>query len=261
MSPLQIFNINWANLRKRNDAPAVSIDEIRFYFFSCFIYCCLFGIGAILLKKIKFKYSCYEKALSWLLSGITGFIMSIIGIISIFYLYIILNNNYSLYNIYKCIHSDPQLSRLTCIVFVSHCHMDILLGLKYYNKYIDILSGYIHHIIYTIIIYYALYYRCCLIFSLFALEEIPTVLLSIGNIHKPYRQDLVFGIIFLLLRIIYHIFICILVYISNPIIKYELYILIFGTLTMHIHWWTNWLTKYIKNKKYKINDNISSKKI
>ena len=78
------------------------------------------------------------------------------------------------------------------------------------------------------------------------IEEFPTMFLSTGSYNKELRKDNIFGITFLLTRILYHI------YLTWKFRSNSMF-LILGLLSLglHTYWFKNWFVKYIWNKYIK----------
>jgi hypothetical protein len=118
--------------------------------------------------------------------------------------------------------------------------MDCVIGRKEYNKYLLSLSGYIHHIIYIVVSVVCIKLNIILPYILFLIEELPTLILSLGKFNSNLRSDNLFGMTFFVTRIVYHIFLIMMTY------NYHIIIPIVGTLALgvHIYWFKNWLNKY-----------------
>lgn len=162
----------------------------------------------------------------------------------------------SLYFNYKFMTSESYIDELnsgdlffinlTVLYVISYFIMDCLVGYFEYHKYLCSLSGYTHHIVYTFISLLSINYNVASSFILYFIEELPTYILSIGNYHSHLRSDNLFGITFLMTRIIYHCYLIIYTYTAHPLFI----ILGFLSFCLHSYWFKNWLNKYfLKNKK------------
>ncbi len=127
----------------------------------------------------------------------------------------------------------------TILYFISYLISDIFIGKKFYHDEMQGLSGYIHHYTYIYINIVVLLTKTYNIFTLFLLEELPTFFLGIGSINEKYRNNKLFGLVFLLTRIIYHI---ILIYLfrNNSLILYPSIII----SSLHLYWFFLWIKKY-----------------
>ena len=76
-------------------------------------------------------------------------------------------------------------------------------------QHINILTGYIHHVVYSLVMLIALSTHQTYVFSLAAFLELPTFMLALSNLAPIYfRNDLVFATIFFLTRIAFHTWVC-----------------------------------------------------
>jgi hypothetical protein len=87
--------------------------------------------------------------------------------------------------------------------FISFLWADLLLGYFYYLSSFNLITGFVHHALYTIVPAIMLIYRLPSIVGLGGLFEFPTIFLSLGHLHKPLRQDVLFGVSFFGTRIVY----------------------------------------------------------
>jgi hypothetical protein len=173
-----------------------------------------------------------EKQKAYILSLKTAILMIVIGIIY--------NINYSLN-----LQLDLEFTGiLSVLYFTSYLIMDLAIGIFEYKDYIDILSGYIHHIMYILINCITLYYNIFDKYLLFMISELPSLILNLGCIEKSYRNNYLFGSTFFVTRILYHSF---LVYSLSE----SYLILFFGMLSLllHLWWFKNWTVKYLFTQK------------
>ena len=141
---------------------------------------------------------------------------------------------------------------LVVLYFTAYLIMDMYIGSYEYPEYMKTLSGNIHHSIYTIVNCTTIYFGVFPLYLLHMMSELPTFILAIGSFDSSFRNDQLFGITFLLTRIIYH---AILIY----VFRHNTAILAFGLLALglHLYWFSNWLkthgfkTLWNGNKKVK----------
>jgi hypothetical protein len=81
-----------------------------------------------------------------------------------------------------------------------HCRHSHV-GSLHYPSQVDILTGWIHHVGYIILLVNLIDKKLTAPFCIMACMEIPTLALSIGHIWKDLRNDLLFGILFFSTRI------------------------------------------------------------
>ncbi len=172
-----------------------------------------------------------------------AYIMSIKSSITLFLLSIFFNIKY--FNNYDFNSNDFTVIHLGILNLVAYFFMDCVIGRKEYNKYLLSLSGYIHHIIYIIVSVVCIKLNIIVPYILFLIEELPTLILSLGKFNSKLRSDNLFGMTFFITRIVYHVFLIIMTY------RYHILIPILGTLALglHTYWFKNWLNKYYFSKK------------
>ena len=142
--------------------------------------------------------------------------------------------------------SDNFILELSVLNLMSYLITDCYVGYNKYHKYMCTLSGYTHHIAYIFISMAALNIDASSFYFLYMIEEFPTMFLSTGSYNKELRKDNIFGITFLLTRILYHI------YLTWKFRSNSMF-LILGLLSLglHTYWFKNWFVKYIWNKYIK----------
>ena len=103
----------------------------------------------------------------------------------------------------------------------------------------NLLEGYIHHVVYIFINYYSVKINIINEYQYFFILEIPTLIKDIGTINKNLRSDLIFGSTMFIFRICYHVYLTI--FYVNSVIG-----LFFSlcTLCTHIYWFNGWVNKY-----------------
>jgi hypothetical protein len=94
--------------------------------------------------------------------------------------------------------SDTRLDRFICTFFGTFCCLDLIFGVVFYPKQLDLLTGWVHHGMYLWLMYYLHSNSIQGGFSLFLVEELPTFLLALGNViqaladkrkHVPFRDS------------------------------------------------------------------------
>lgn len=99
-------------------------------------------------------------------------------------------------------------------------------------------------------------------FALCLMEELPTFLLGAGSVCPSMRSDLAFGVSFFVLRILWHGFM--LYYHVSRSLYTGLILFIALTFTMHVQWFSTWVTKYglplVFGDKYKANKKLQTPK-
>lgn len=184
-------------------------------------------------------------------------------LVGIYYNYYYFTSNCNEAAFYQALEKKGSLNFgiLVVLYFTAYLVVDIYIGNLEYPKYMKTLAGNLHHSIYTVINLASLYVGVFPIYLLHMLSEAPTLLLSIGSFDDKFRNNNLFGVIFFLTRIVYHI---ILTFIFR---KHKLVLYIGLTaLVMHLYWFTSWFKKYGPkingpkiNKNKKVNKKITKK--
>lgn len=139
-------------------------------------------------------------------------------------------------------------TRIIAIYFQSYVLSDIIIGKVYYPKEITKVTGYIHHTLYFITIYFILRWNLSVLFVLVGIEEIPTVVLGIGYIDKSQRRDYLFGFTFFITRIVLHSIFILLVYTSYD---YPYWMMALGVFPLNLYWFYKWIMQqYRRYQEY-----------
>ncbi len=176
------------------------------------------GVSFLINKKLDIKQ------MSYISSFKSSFSMSIIGLFYFFNLEV-----------------SREDSIHYILFFTAYLLSDLLIGTIYYKKSIGFLTGYIHHSVYIIINLLSIYSNVEREYLSFMVLEIPTLLFSLGNFNSFFRRDYLFGFLFFITRICYHIYLTI--YYSSNVIIFSASIL---ALSLHFYWFKNWCDKYFK---------------
>ncbi|KAF9907988.1 hypothetical protein EC991_010336 [Linnemannia zychae] len=89
------------------------------------------------------------------------------------------------------------------VFFMAYLIMDLTLGFLYYREQVTLLAGWLHHIVYIGITYYAVTRGETYSYALYMPMEAPTIVVGIGCLSKSLRRDMLYGITFIFFRIIF----------------------------------------------------------
>jgi hypothetical protein len=196
------------------------------------------------------------KQLAWVLSLVNAFVMTVVSII---YLAVkvgdVIPKVSNLESIADVFHAKNDYCSIICLWFGLVCIYDLILGILFYPKYVQLLTGYVHHSVYLWIMYFSITgnggimtsrpFSPCFVFA--GIEEIPTFLLALGSVNSDYRTDQGFGITFFFLRILFHIFLLGYSYYSGcdtaTTVIYSM------ALVLHLNWFFTWVQKYSRPAK------------
>lgn len=125
--------------------------------------------------------------------------------------------------------------------FATSLAADLVFGCFAYRSYINLLSGWIHHVIYIALSIHGIKTGQSRAFIVFGIEEVPSMVLALGNINAAWRCDWGFGATFFCLRIVYHICVTVfaIVYAYGSTAVWTA-----GALSamMHVWWFTGWVS-------------------
>ncbi|KAF9187964.1 hypothetical protein BGZ50_001653 [Haplosporangium sp. Z 11] len=100
--------------------------------------------------------------------------------------------------------NESILATMYSAYFVSYLICDLVLGMIYYREFIDLLSGWLHHLFYFAVVSNAsLQKNVSTLFAIGAPIEASTIILATGHIFPELRSDTLFAITFVLCRIVY----------------------------------------------------------
>ena len=142
-----------------------------------------------------------EKA-AWIISSVNSFILSCVGIWKLYY--IIFEAKGSISN--EVMYSYDFVSLQACKLFVCSNVLDLVFGSLFYPKQMELLSGWIHHCVYCVIMYNILKDGASSLFAFLFVVEIPTFIKALGLIYTNLRSDILFGTTFFVFRIVFHVY-------------------------------------------------------
>uniref|UniRef100_A0A0G4HV49 Uncharacterized protein n=1 Tax=Chromera velia CCMP2878 TaxID=1169474 RepID=A0A0G4HV49_9ALVE len=215
-----------------------SITDTAVYALSCLLISAVILGGRHFFRKV-WRPDCgaIVKADAYIVSILTSVVMCTVGTIVMAQVFGQMKGITDLGTIRRLMEEEPFLGRALCLYFLAHCHMDLILGNIFYPAYLDIIIAYVHHAIYTFTILELLCRRNTFLFGLFAIDELPNIMLALGTIHKPFRTDLSFEIVWYVFRIFYHTIVMIYMACLGPGVTGKFPLLIsFLALLTHIEW-------------------------
>lgn len=234
------------------DLTKEEIVKIGILFSSLILVICI--VSKLVVKE--------EKKLSWVITLFNSGLLSVVGIC-----YAIVKSPYHwpMFTLQpghrEIFHSIDNVSALMCLWFALANAADIVFGFFFYRKYLQLLSGWAHHIIFIWIMYmcttgdglFLTIQPFAATFALSSLEEIPTFLLALGALFPQFRTDLGFGATFFIFRIAYHFYLMC----AGWIAGYDITLRVLHLLTfaLHISWFNSWRNNYAKYRKRKVEQN------
>ncbi|KAJ1667957.1 hypothetical protein IW140_002391 [Coemansia sp. RSA 1813] len=181
-----------------------------------------------------------EKQLAWVLTFPTCVVVTI-G--SIKYIAFALANGF---DVTRIIYSDP-FSLVLLGFFCSYLVWDLILGHMYYRSTINLVTGYIHHTLFICMSVFAAKQGVSAIFCLLFYNELPTILLALGNLRKEWRCDKLFAITFFSTRIALHAML-IMEFFQHSELRF-LWKLMFLVMPMHLYWFYGAMRGQMRRRK------------
>lgn len=122
--------------------------------------------------------------------------------------------------------------------------MDLLLGVLFYRPHVQLLTGWVHHVLYGALVIHLLRTNATVALVAVMVEELPTGIMALGQVEPRRRSDLAFGVAFAATRIIFHTWYALgLVTQSwatrHPAVKPAVVLSVLA-LVMHTHWFVQW---------------------
>eukprot|EP00049_Salpingoeca_infusionum_P020304 m.363779 g.363779 ORF g.363779 m.363779 type:complete len:248 (+) comp24184_c0_seq1:207-950(+) len=138
-----------------------------------------------------------RRGLAWFLTSICAVTLAGVSIPFIHRLWV-----YGVH--YEDLFSIHRVAVLGAHFFAVYLVLDLVFGYFFYREQIDFVSGYVHHTLYFVLIVVLLKQNSIVVLMTAMVEEIPTIVLSLGHLYPPWRSDLLFGCLFFLTRICFH---------------------------------------------------------
>jgi len=127
---------------------------------------------------------------------------------------------------------------------VAHFTTDLAIGHLLDRSNMELLTGYVHHAIYALILTYLRQTQQSNLIYLCLPFEIPTVLMNLNRFDEQKRFTLPFGATFFLFRVLYNL------YVIAAISDNPLHICVAtAMLAMHTHWFRLWFSKYVNRNR------------
>ncbi|KAK7451296.1 hypothetical protein VKT23_012637 [Stygiomarasmius scandens] len=139
-----------------------------------------------------------EKKLSWIITSIASLIMTLQ---SIPFLYDYFESGGSV----RDVRTAPTLAVAANRFFQAYLVSDLTIGAFNYRSQINLLTGWVHHILYIGIVEYAIRQGWASVFSLCACMEFPTFVLGLSILVPQTRSNLFFAVSFFATRILLHV--------------------------------------------------------
>ena len=138
-----------------------------------------------------------------------------------------------------CVCGVPLVEHLVVLLNIAF-FWDLSLGFLFYREQMGILTEWVHHFGYFVIWGWFVNAQVMDYVPMFALGEFPVAVAKLGHVTPRLRNDALFGLTWLLLRIILHTIVA-----GYATFNREpLSILLIPTLWLHVHWFVKWHRAY-----------------
>ncbi|KAI8372845.1 uncharacterized protein BYT42DRAFT_547887 [Radiomyces spectabilis] len=138
-----------------------------------------------------------EKQVSWLLTFASSFVCTFASIPYFWRFW------YSGWDM-RYVQGQTNFDMALVCFFISYLVLDLSLGSLYYKNRITVATGYVHHTLYVIILFWLMRQRSASFFVVNSLLELPTLILAVGSLKQKWRCDFLFAFTFFLLRLVFH---------------------------------------------------------
>ena len=74
--------------------------------------------------------------------------------------------------------------------------LELVLGVVEYREFLFLGTTWLHHSLYLPLMTWLLALRATGAFTTLGVNELPTLMLALGTLHRPWRTDLAFGVVY-----------------------------------------------------------------
>ncbi|KAI8078875.1 uncharacterized protein BX664DRAFT_250014, partial [Halteromyces radiatus] len=197
----------------------------------------LLGLGLYFFLCVRLGLAKNEKQISWLLTFASSVVCTVVSLPH-YVRFWRSGWDMQLLGLESTAHTS-----LACF-FMTYLVMDLTLGSMYYKSRITIATGWIHHSIYIVILFWLMRCRSTSFFTVNAILELPTVILALGSMRASWRSDVLFGFSFFVLRLVYHA--CMIVSVKQYHRIESLWLVAVLVFPLHVYWFYGIVQQQIK---------------
>ncbi|KAI8646761.1 hypothetical protein BD408DRAFT_439854 [Parasitella parasitica] len=128
--------------------------------------------------------------------------------------------------------------------FMTFLVVDLVIGVVFYRSKIDMLTGWIHHITYLLVLSWGIHNRLTAVFIMMCSLEVPTFILALGSVRSQLRQDYVFAATFLTTRIVFHAYAIKCAWVMEPLGSVVIALMAF--FPVHCFWFYGFIKQQIR---------------
>ncbi|KAH8107289.1 hypothetical protein DFH11DRAFT_1228541 [Phellopilus nigrolimitatus] len=195
-----------------------------------------------------------DKQRSWILTAISSFAMTCF---SLPFVWDYVVGGWTVH----AVRTSATFANVVNTFFQAYLIADVLLGAIHYREQVNLLSGWVHHGIYILVVDHASRRSLAHIFSLCACMELPTFIMALGILHPRFRSNTLFATTFFITRIVLHI-VFLLSY-TEPTNRHKLLdgsLIPSGILACALILHMLWFTKCLKGniRRYRLRKRVSN---
>jgi hypothetical protein len=184
------------------------------------------------------------KRRSWVLGGIAALLLSVLGA-PVAYNVLLHWRDPSYFT--SIVSTDYSYSRVAVVFFSAEMVLDMVIGCLDYPLQMGMATAFLHHTLFLLGGWATLHNHCSGYFLACCVVELPTLVLAVGSMYKPFRADLLFGVLFLLTRVGYSVWFTVMLglYANMPLFTF----MMIPSLMMNFYWFYSWGVGYLKRGK------------
>lgn len=226
-------------------APPLQSLAQKPHILSGFLHSCFLLLIGYLTMLITFQTIQTRRQRAWILTLISSLVMSVGSLPTVVHFLWTSGGDLR--------HHPTQwwdLDVYLCCFFVAYLVMDLGIGVVHYPDQIHLLSGWIHHVLYAVLVMHLLDRSLTTSFCLMLPLELPTFVLALGRLFKELRNDGVFGGMFFSTRIVYHAWM-IWRFWEGYSVEGQWWLVVAGVYPLHWYWFKGWVRQQRDLKKKK----------
>lgn len=259
MDALKLFSDTCTKLASQNLLSDVDALTISIYAASAFVL--VVTVGIVAFRDSKRRAWCITLVNSAIMI-LAGAVYTVIKFPQFRRIFAFEENDVSIF------HGRDDFSVIISCIFGSATLLDLILGFIFYRDKLDIVTSYIHHSLFTWLMFYAVtgnFFGEELSpftqgYLFMVIEEVPTFILALGSIFPQLRSDIGFGVSFFAFRIMFHVCMTASAIFYNPTDR-PIYCVMIISLCMHLNWFYKWWKSFTRKVVLKTKHNLDVESI
>ena len=225
-------------------ADALSqVSDWQIFLGTCATLTVLYYGGLLLLPKRRVNA---DRRRAWIITFFSSIVMSASGLYFALRLYttrgtILLPDPLESSTEFR---ADADVAKALCLFFLAYCLTDMFFCVAHYPDQVSI--GLHHHTGYAVLLVYLMHSGKSLLFAVGAIEEFPTLILSIYELWGETRPRMATGLAIFAMRLTYHLYVT---YKAAELMNTPLFFFSVYLLLHHIQWFRSWFFKRVEAVK------------